>query len=71
VEAGRGRFHEALALCAASRAVRSEPDTAGVEAVARLGLGARRAARHAFEDFLHDALFPLDARLRAAGKSPA
>jgi hypothetical protein len=42
-----------------------------VEAVARLGLGARRAARHAFEDFLHDALFPLDARLRAAGKSPA
>jgi hypothetical protein len=71
VEAGRGRFHEALALCAASRAVRSEPDTAGVEAVARLGLGERRAARHAFEDFLHDALFPLDARLRAAGKSPA
>jgi tetratricopeptide (TPR) repeat protein len=67
-----GRHHEGLALCAASRAARCERETAGVAAVARLGLGQRRAARYAFEDFLKDALFPLDVRLReAAGSSPA
>jgi hypothetical protein len=43
-----------------------------VEAVARLGLGQRRAARHAFEDFLTNALFPLDIRLQEAARiSPA
>jgi tetratricopeptide (TPR) repeat protein len=71
-EIERGRYHEGLALCAASRAARPERETAGVVAVARLGLGQRRAARYAFEDFLKDALFPLDARLREAVRdSPA
>lgn len=72
VEIERGRHADALALCAASRAVRAERETAGVEALARLALGHRRAARHAFEDFLQNALFPLDIRLReAAGSSAA
>jgi predicted metal-dependent phosphoesterase TrpH len=71
-EIERGRYDEALALCAASRAARPERETAGVEALARLGLGQRRAARYAFEDLLEAALFPLDVRLReAAGSSPA
>ena len=68
----RGRYEEALALCAASRDARPERETAGVEALARLGLGRRRAARHAFEDFLENALFPLDVRVReASAVSPA
>jgi tetratricopeptide (TPR) repeat protein len=72
VEIERGRPAEALALCAASRVARAERETAGVEALARLALGQRRAARHAFEDFLQNALFPLDVRLReAAGSSAA
>jgi hypothetical protein len=62
----RGDDAEALALCAASRAARAERETAGVEGLARLGLGQRRAARHAFEDFLENALFPLACRLREA-----
>ena len=64
LEVERGRYELALELCAASRAARPERETAGVEALARLGLGQRRAARHAFEDFLENALFPLDIRLR-------
>lgn len=67
-----GRYEEALALCAASRGARAERETAGVEGLARLGLRRRRAARHAFEDFLENALFPLDIRLReATGSSTA
>jgi hypothetical protein len=72
VEIARGRYKEALALCAESRAVRDERETAGVEALARLGLGERRAARHAFAAFLDKALFRVDMRLAAAtGNSPA
>lgn len=72
IEVGRGRYKEALALCAASRAARDERETAGVEALARLGLGERRAARHAFAAFLEKALFRVDMRLAAAaGRSPA
>jgi tetratricopeptide (TPR) repeat protein len=72
VELARGRYRESLALCAASRAARAERETAGVEALARLGLGERRAARQKLEDFLENALFPLDLRLReAGGGSPA
>jgi hypothetical protein len=71
-EVVRGQYDEALTLVAASRAARVERETAGVEALAHLGLGRRRAARHAFEDFLENALFPLDLRLReAAVSSPA
>ena len=72
LEVGRGRYTEALALCVASRAVRDDRETAGVEALALLGLGARRAARHAFTVFLEDALFRVDMRLAAAtADSPA
>jgi tetratricopeptide (TPR) repeat protein len=71
VELERGRHEAALELCAASRHARPERETAGVEALARLGLGQRRAARHAFEDFLKNALFPLDRRLGAVPGSPA
>ena len=72
LEIERGHYDAALDLCGASRAARSERETAGVEAVARLGLGQRRAARHAFEDFLANALFPLDIRLQEAARiSPA
>jgi hypothetical protein len=71
-EVGRGRYKDALELCAASRAARDERDTAGVEGLARLGLGERRAARHAFEAFLDNALFRVDMRLAAAAAtSPA
>jgi len=72
LEVGRGRYTEALALCAASRAVREDRETAGVEALALLGLGDRRAARHAFTAFLEDALFRVDMRLAdATADSPA
>jgi hypothetical protein len=72
LEVGRGSYTEALALCAASRAARDERDTSGVEALALLGLGQRRAARHAFAAFLENALFRVDMRLAAvAGNSPA
>jgi hypothetical protein len=72
IEVGRGRYKEALALCTASRAARDERETAGVEALARLGLGERRAARHAFAAFLENALFRVDMRLAAAAEnSPA
>ena len=72
LEVGRGRYTEALALCAASRVVRDDRETAGVEALALLGLGDRRAARHAFMAFLKDALFRVDMRLAGAtADSPA
>ncbi len=72
LKVARGRYTEARALCAASRAARDERETAGIEAVAHLGLGERRAARHAFVAFLHNALFRVDMRLAvAAGISPA
>jgi predicted negative regulator of RcsB-dependent stress response len=71
IEFERGRDDEALALCAVSRAARVERETAGIEALARLALGQRRAARYAFEDFLDNALFPLDIRLRAAASESA
>jgi tetratricopeptide (TPR) repeat protein len=59
VDIGRGRYEAALELCAASRAARAE----------RLGLGQRRAARRALEDFLDNALFPVDMRLTALTQS--
>jgi hypothetical protein len=70
-EVARGRYQEALALCGASRAARNERETAGVEALARLGLGQRRAARHGFEAFLDNALFRVDLRLAAAAATSA
>lgn len=69
VEIGRGRYEPALELCAASRAARAERETAGVEALARLGLRQRRAARRALEDFLDNALFRVDMRLTALTKT--
>jgi hypothetical protein len=72
LEVGRGRYSEALALCAASRAARQERETSGVEALALIGLGQHRAARHAFATFLENALFRVDMRLVAcAANSPA
>jgi tetratricopeptide repeat protein len=72
LEVGRGLYTEALALCAASRAARHERETGGVEALALVGLGQHRAARHAFAAFLENALFRVDMRLVAcAGNSPA
>jgi tetratricopeptide (TPR) repeat protein len=56
----RGDYERALQHCAASRAARPARETNGVEALALLGLGRRRPARHRFEDFLADALFPVD-----------
>jgi len=71
VEVAAGRYPEALALCGASRAARPERETAGVEALARLGLGEHRAARHAFEAFLENALFRVDLHLAAATATSA
>lgn len=71
VEVGGGRYKEALQLCAASRTAHDERETAGVEALARLGLGERRGARHAFEVFLDKALFRVDMRLAAAIETSA
>ena len=71
VEVARGRYHEALDLCGASRAARNERETAGVEALARLGLGHRRAARRGLEAFLDNALFRVDLRLAAAAATSA
>jgi len=56
----RGDWEHALQHCAASRGARQARETDGVEALALLGLGRRRAARHRFEDFLADALFPIE-----------
>ncbi|HEV8586120.1 MAG TPA: tetratricopeptide repeat protein [Methylomirabilota bacterium] len=56
----RGDWERALQRCAESRAGRPARETDGVEAVALLALGRRRAARHRFEDFLADALFPIE-----------
>lgn len=72
VEVGAGRYADALSLCAASRDAREARETAGVEALALLGLGQRRAARHALLTFLDNALFRVDMRLAAAAeRSPA
>jgi hypothetical protein len=71
VEVARGRYQEALERCGASRAARNERDTAGLEALARLGLGHRRAARHGLEAFLDNALFRVDLRLAAAAATSA
>jgi len=51
--------------------VRPARETHGVEAVALLGLGRKRPARHRFEDFLADALFPIDASVARALESSA
>lgn len=71
LEIERGRPVAALELCAASRAARRTRETDGVEGLARLALGHRRAARHRFEDFLADALFPLDAKITEVVTSTA
>jgi len=60
IDVEQGAYERALQHCAASRAARPSRETDGVEAVALLGLGRRRPARHRFEDFLADALFPID-----------
>jgi tetratricopeptide (TPR) repeat protein len=67
----RGDFARALQHCAASRAARPARETHGVEALALLGLGRRRPARHRFEDFLADALFPIDIAVARARESAA
>jgi len=67
----RGDYERALQHCAASRAARPARETHGVEALALLGLGRRRPARHRFEDFLADALFPIDASVARVLESPA
>ena len=67
----RGDYESALQHCAASRAARPARETHGVEAVALLGLGRRRPARHRFEDFLADALFPIEASVARVLESPA
>jgi tetratricopeptide (TPR) repeat protein len=67
----RGDYERALQHCAASRAARPARETHGVEALALLGLGRRRAARHRFEDFLDDALFPVDVAASRLLESPA
>jgi hypothetical protein len=61
IDVERGDWERALQHCAESRAARPSRETHGVEAVALLGSGRRRAARHRFEDFLADALFPVEA----------
>jgi hypothetical protein len=67
----RGAYERALQHCAASAAVRLARETYGVEALALLGLGRRRAARHRFEDFLADALFPIEVAVARALESAA
>jgi len=66
----RGEFERALQHCAASQAARASNETHGVQALALLGLGRRREARHRFEDFLANALFPIELAVERAG-SPA
>jgi tetratricopeptide (TPR) repeat protein len=67
----RGDYERALQHCAASRAARPARETHGVEALALLGLGRRRPARHRFEDFLADALFPIEVAVARALESAA
>ena len=67
----RGDFEQALQHCAASRAARPARETHGVEGLALLGLGRRRPARHRFEDFLADALFPIEIAVARAQNSAA
>jgi len=57
----RGDYELALQHCAASRAARPARETHGVEAVALVGLGRQRPARHRLEDFIAGALFPIEA----------
>jgi hypothetical protein len=67
----RGDFERALQHCAASRAARPARETHGVEALALLGLGRRRPARHRFEEFLADALFPIEIAVTRVRESAA
>jgi thioredoxin-like negative regulator of GroEL len=71
LDVARGDFERALQHCAASRAARPARETHGVEALALLGLGRRRPARHRFEDFLADALFPIDVAVARVRESAA
>ena len=67
----RGDWERALQHCATSRAARPARETHGVEALAFLGLGQHRTARHRFEDFLTDALFPIEVAVARALESSA
>ena len=67
----RGDFERALQHCAASRTGRASREAHGVEALALLGLGRRRPARYRFEDFLADALFPIEVAVARVLESPA
>jgi tetratricopeptide (TPR) repeat protein len=67
----RGDFERALQHCAASRAARPARETNGAEALALLGLGRPRQARHRFEDFLADALFPIEIAVARVRESAA
>jgi len=71
IDIERGDYERALQHCAASRAARPARETHGVEAVALLALGRRRPARHRFEDFLADALFPIELAVARALESSA
>lgn len=71
IDVERGDYERALQHGAASRAARPSRETNGVEAVALLGLGRRRPARHRFEDFLADALFPIEVSVARVLESAA
>ena len=71
IDVERGDYERALQHCAASRTARAARETHGVEAVALLALGRRRPARHRFEDFLADALFPIECSVARVLESSA
>ena len=71
IDIERGDWERALQHCAVSRAARPARETHGVEALALLGLGRSREARHRLEDFLADALFPIEVAVARALESSA
>jgi tetratricopeptide (TPR) repeat protein len=71
IDVERGAYERALQHAADSLAQRPSREAAGVQALALLGLGRPRPARHGLEDFLADALFPIDVTVQRALDSPA
>jgi tetratricopeptide (TPR) repeat protein len=71
IDLERGAWERALRHCADSRAARPSRETAGVEGLALVALGRSRPARHRFEDFLADALFPVELSVARALESSA
>jgi hypothetical protein len=60
IDVARGAWERALQHVADSVAARPSREADGVAAVALLGLGRTRCARHRLEDFLRDALFDVE-----------